>query len=95
MKLLLKTLILMSFTTCAMAEADRFKEPLKPCQEVRPEVCAKEDRPVCATVDSGIRCIQTPCPTERRKTYKNVCDACADPRLIGYSEGKCQGGSKQ
>ncbi len=31
--------------------------------------------PVCAEVDTGIRCIKAPCPSSTRKTFRNACEA--------------------
>lgn len=60
------------------------------CKTPRPEVCTKEYRPVCASKDTGIRCITTPCPSEEKVTYPNACSACADSKVHGYTpNGAC------
>ena len=59
------------------------------CSNPRPEVCAQNVQPVCATRDTGIRCITTPCPSSELKTYSNACTACSDPKVSDYHEGAC------
>ena len=64
-------------------------DPLQACPETRPEVCTRDYRPVCASVDTGVRCVKAPCPASEWKTYPNACSACADPKVIGHLEGTC------
>lgn len=66
-------------------------ESVKPieCKNPRPEMCAMNYDPVCATVDEGIRCVTTPCDTTTIKTYGNSCSACSDPMVISYQYGAC------
>jgi len=59
------------------------------CKQPRPEICTQEYNPVCATKNSGIICVTTPCPSIEEKTYATGCMACADPKLIKYKQGKC------
>jgi hypothetical protein len=51
--------------------------------------CTMDYRPVCATRDTGIRCITTPCPSSEQKTFSNGCSACRDPKVSDYREGAC------
>jgi hypothetical protein len=60
-----------------------------PCTDPRPEMCAQMYQPVCASVDTGVRCITTPCPSAESKPYPNACEACRDPAVQGYQEGEC------
>ncbi|AKH69239.1 hypothetical protein IMCC21906_01561 [Spongiibacter sp. IMCC21906] len=60
------------------------------CETPRPEMCTREYRPVCGHVDTGIRCVKAPCPSERHKTYGNDCSACADKKVIGFEQGTCE-----
>lgn len=59
------------------------------CESSRPQMCTQEYRPVCGHVDTGIRCVTTPCPSERHKTYGNACGACAEEDVVGYEIGDC------
>lgn len=65
------------------------------CPTRRAEMCTKEYRPVCADVDTGIRCIRAPCPSIEKKTYGNACSACADPKVIGHRPGPCPAGQPE
>lgn len=91
-----------SLTACANSMCEKPVEPAKPttptensaptlttCPEKRPEVCTFDYRPVCATRDTGIRCITAPCPSTEQKTYGNACSACADEKVIGHIPGEC------
>ena len=59
------------------------------CTNPRPEVCTAIYAPVCATRDTGIRCITTPCPSEEQVTKASSCTACSDPKVISYVDGEC------
>ncbi len=58
--------------------------------EDRNVACTKEYDPVCAEVDTGIRCVTTPCPSTEWKTYSNACVACSNPTTLGWKEGACE-----
>jgi len=59
------------------------------CKEPRPQVCPQIYDPVCATRDTGIRCITAPCPSSELKTMGNACSACSDPKVSSYVKGEC------
>jgi len=59
------------------------------CKDPRPQMCTKEYRPVCATRDTGVRCVTTPCPSTELVTKGNACTACADEKVFSYIEGAC------
>lgn len=59
------------------------------CKEPRSPMCTREYNPVCATKDTGVRCVTTPCPSTELKTYATACTACADEKVISYTAGKC------
>ncbi|HRJ54001.1 MAG TPA: hypothetical protein PLE99_14680 [Candidatus Thiothrix moscowensis] len=59
------------------------------CQNPRPEICYEIYAPVCASKDTGIRCVTTPCPSEEQVMFSNDCTACADPKVRGYVAGQC------
>ncbi len=60
------------------------------CTEPRLEICTREYRPVCADVDTGVRCVKAPCPSKDRKEYSNACTACSDSKVYGYILGNCK-----
>lgn len=62
------------------------------CPAKRPEMCTQQYQPVCATVDTGIRCIKAPCPSGEQKEFSNWCVACTNPKVTGYVDGPCPGG---
>ena len=64
------------------------------CKEPRLQMCTKEYRPVCAKVDTGIRCVKAPCPSSKAVTKPNACIACADKDVFSYIEGACEIKSK-
>ncbi len=54
------------------------------------QACTMDYTPVCALVDTGVRCVRAPCPmASEYKTYGNACSACADPDVYGYAPGEC------
>ena len=59
------------------------------CSEPRPQVCTMIYDPVCATRDTGIRCIKAPCPSAEQKTMSSGCSACSDAKVISYVKGEC------
>ena len=59
------------------------------CTDPRPQACTREFRPVCSQVDTGVRCVTTPCPSTENKTSSNACTACADPKVHGYWLSAC------
>jgi hypothetical protein len=65
------------------------KTDFKKCPEQRSQICTREYMPVCATRDTGVRCVTTPCPSSEQKTYSNGCDACADEKVLGYITNAC------
>jgi len=52
------------------------------------EACDDVYMPVCASVQ--VECITTPCPPVK-ETKSNSCYACANDRVISYTEGACAG----
>jgi hypothetical protein len=67
------------------------EQPPQPvmCKDPRPEMCPQIYDPVCATRDTGIRCITAPCPSSEQKTMGNACSACSDPKVSSYVKGEC------
>lgn len=68
---------------------------IQTCPETRSQMCTKQYAPVCATRDTGIRCIKAPCPSTEERTYGNGCTACADEKVIGFIPGACPVAEKQ
>lgn len=63
---------------------------LIPCDpDNRPEVCTREYRPVCGRIDTGVRCIQAPCPSTEEREFGNACTACASEGTVGYFPIRC------
>jgi len=48
------------------------------CSEPRAQMCTREYRPVCATLQNG-----------KQKTYANGCEACADSQVKAYTPDAC------
>jgi len=90
------TLVILTFsiacqsTTPNISKANKTKPINFTCKELRPEICTQEYIPVCATRDTGIRCITTPCPSTEKVTYPNACTACADTKVYSYTLEACQ-----
>ncbi len=93
-KLMLLKAILFMFvcilTSCAtQSKPNPESQKLTECPEQRPSICTREYLPVCATRDTGIRCVTAPCPSSEEKTYGNACSACADVKVFGHHPGAC------
>lgn len=58
--------------------------------ENRPQACTREYNPVCGSVDTGVRCITKPCPSQEFTTFGNACDACANEDVYGHYAGSCE-----
>lgn len=65
------------------------KTDFKECPEQRSQICTREYMPVCATRDTDVRCVTTPCQSSEQKTYSNGCEACADKKVLGYVANAC------
>ena len=63
--------------------------PVTTCQEPRRQACTREYRPVCATIDTGVRCTQAPCPSTKTQTFSNGCEACAQADVLSHQPGTC------
>jgi hypothetical protein len=63
--------------------------PLTDCPATRPASCSLDYAPVCAEVDTGVRCVAAPCPSSTRKTFGSACKACRAPNVTGYATGEC------
>lgn len=69
--------------------AENGEPPLTACPATRSALCTREYRPVCAQVDTGVRCVRAPCPASEWRTYSNACTACADEKVTGHRSGSC------
>ena len=49
------------------------------CTDPRPQMCTREYRPVCATLQDGTR-----------KTYATGCTACADSKVVSHIPAPCE-----
>lgn len=101
MKTILAVSILFTLVACSNTPAPVAESPssenteLESCPEQRPQMCTKIYKPVCATKDTGVRCVTTPCPSTEKQTYGNECTACADDKVLGYQHGACPEDGKQ
>lgn len=85
-----------SITACASPNTStesKTKPELTLCPEQRPQICTMDYRPVCATRDTGVRCVTAPCPSTEQKTYSNACSACADVKVICHIPDECPASS--
>lgn len=88
---LIMVIFALSIVSCATAPQKNTEKPeLTSCPEQRPKICTREYFPVCATRDTGIRCVTTPCPSSEEKTYGNGCTACSDVKVLKYRAGACE-----
>lgn len=84
-------ILILAMTACASPSKNQ-QQPIKQasaCPENRTQICTREYLPVCATRDTGIRCITAPCPSSEPITFGNACTACADPKVLEYRLGAC------
>ncbi len=83
--------LLLGLSLIACQSGSKLKKPSSntfvQCKSPRPEMCTKQYLPVCASKDTGIRCVTTPCPSRQDVTYSNACSACTDPKVYGYISG--------
>lgn len=54
------------------------------------DACIEIINEVCARVDTGVRCVTTPCPQAKQVTFANSCFACMNESVIGYEPGPCE-----
>lgn len=82
--------------SCSATVIDKTDAPNKEgdaymlCKDPRPQICTREYKPVCATKNTGVVCVTTPCPSTEEKTYATGCTACADAKVIKYQQGQCK-----
>lgn len=98
MKPVLMVVSLAALTTlaaCTTQDSPTVKPSPIACSDPRPEMCTMEYRPVCATRDTGVRCVTTPCPSTDERTYSNACSACADAAVLSYVPDECPGDAAQ
>lgn len=92
LRILMILAVVISIVSCAAKAQVQKSVPVsefKPCPDQRSQICTREYLPVCATRDTGVRCVTTPCPSNEQKTYSNGCTACADEKVLGYIANKC------
>jgi hypothetical protein len=92
-KLLLVTFITLFVFACSDEHPMEIKvtdHTSTECTNPRPEMCTMDYRPVCATKDTGIRCITEPCGSTATATYSNGCSACSDPTVLSYVPEECK-----
>lgn len=92
-KLLLVSFIAVFITACSEEQASEIEvaaQTVTECTNPRPEMCTMDYRPVCATKDTGIRCVTQPCDSTETVTYSNGCSACSDPTVLSYVPEACK-----
>ena len=92
LRILILVAVVISIASCAakpQVQNNIPKPEFKPCPDQRSSICTREYLPVCATRDTGVRCVTTPCPSSEQKTYSNGCAACADEKVLGYIPNAC------
>ena len=52
--------------------------------------CAELSGEVCARVDTGVRCIQPPCPSSSLRPYADACSACDNNKVDVVYTGSCE-----
>lgn len=57
--------------------------------DARPQICTRQYDPVCGAVDTGLRCVTTPCDNTEWRTFANGCSACAEGGVTGWRRGAC------
>jgi hypothetical protein len=91
-KLLLVTVVTLFIAACSDEQPMEIKvtaQTMTECTNPRPEMCTMDYRPVCATKDTGVRCITEPCDSTETATYSNGCSACSDPTVLSYVPEAC------
>ena len=81
---------------CEFAECPLVEEPPLPTNDQiactdemkQADVCIEIFAPVCAQVQ--VECITTPCEPVA-ETFSNSCFACANDRVLSYTNGACAG----
>jgi len=69
----------------------RFRKPDSvSCAGPRNTKCSEYEAPVCGVVDTGVRCIQAPCPSSEKRSFLNACKACADSSVVQFTPGSCK-----
>ncbi|HEX4337540.1 MAG TPA: lipid-binding SYLF domain-containing protein [Polyangiaceae bacterium] len=58
-------------------------------EQRKAEMCTMLYAPVCAEVDTGVRCIKAPCPSSKFVQFSNACAACRDKKTLSYYAGPC------
>jgi hypothetical protein len=92
LRIIMLVAAVIAITSCASKSQTTAATPAtgyKQCPDQRSQICTREYLPVCATRDTGVRCVTTPCPSSEQKTYSNGCTACADEKVLGYIANAC------
>ncbi len=82
--------ILIILSACATQKTAPLPANAVHCRDPRPQICTMDYTPVCATRDSGKRCLTTACDSTETATYANACGACADALVRYHLAGACR-----
>ena len=58
-------------------------------EENEPTMCIDLYQPVCGQIDTGIRCVTTPCPSSEEKTFSNSCYL-QQAKAVYLYDGECK-----
>ncbi len=73
---------------CPASDTPNPDEIICTAEQKQAEACIEIYAPVCAQVQ--VECVTTPC-NPVPQTYPNSCFACAENRVISYTDGSCAG----
>lgn len=74
---------------CPAGDTPNPNEIVCTAEQKKADACIEIYAPVCANVQ--VECITAPC-NPVPQTYSNSCFACAENRVISYSDGSCESG---
>ncbi len=80
---------LLALAACGGGAEPRYRA----CESLR-DACESVAGPVCAQVDTRVRCVMPPCPSYRLAAFESACAACARSAVDGVFTGRCEAFSR-